>query len=188
MSKATIPAEVTSAIANLASGDLSTHGEAYEFLLLATEDSARWADAACAEIAPLMKHKDGRVRSIAGQMLCALSPNASRKTVAAALDDLMAATHDKAFVTARHVLLALWRVGKADTQLRSKLVKRLRARFVESSREKNSTLIRYDIACVLRRLFDETGDAAVKSTTLALIELEPDAKYRKKYAGAWKGA
>ena len=52
--------------------------------------------------------------------------------------------------------------------------------------EKNCTLIRYDTVVVLKRLFDATFDGAARELALALIETEPDAKYRKKYAGVWR--
>ena len=52
--------------------------------------------------------------------------------------------------------------------------------------EKNCTLIRYDTVVVLKRLFDATGDGAARELALVLIETEPDAKYRKKYAGVWR--
>jgi hypothetical protein len=50
------------------------------------------------------------------------------------------------------------------------------------------TLIRYDIHCTLRRVFDVKADAQLRSTTEGLIELEEDLKYRKKYAMVWRTA
>lgn len=47
---------------------------------------------------------------------------------------------------------------------------------------------RYDIHCTLRKLFDATSDQTVKSAALSLMPPEQDPKYRKKYAGAWRGA
>jgi hypothetical protein len=48
-------------------------------------------------------------------------------------------------------------------------------------------LIRCDIIQDLRKLYVEVRDESIKEQALALIELEGGVKYRKKYAGVWKG-
>ena len=53
-------------------------------------------------------------------------------------------------------------------------------------REKNCTLIRYDIIQGLKNLYDEVKDETIKERALELIETEEDLKYRKKYASVWK--
>ena len=63
---------------------------------------------------------------------------------------------------------------------------RLAARFKSCSIEKNCTLVRYDIIQDFRNLYDAVKDEKVKEKALALIETEPDSKYRKKYAGLWR--
>ena len=50
---------------------------------------------------------------------------------------------------------------------------------------KNWTLIRYDIIECLRKLFDVVHDDAIQDRALALIELENDIKYKKKYMTLW---
>jgi hypothetical protein len=52
--------------------------------------------------------------------------------------------------------------------------------------EKNCTLIRFDINVSLRNLFDATRDEAIKKKALAWNKTETDARYRKKYATAWR--
>jgi hypothetical protein len=47
------------------------------------------------------------------------------------------------------------------------------------------TLIRYDINERLRKLFDATHDDAIKDRAMALIGLETDPKYKKKYLTLW---
>jgi hypothetical protein len=47
-------------------------------------------------------------------------------------------------------------------------------------------LIRFDIIQNLRNIYDEVGDETVRDKALALIELEEDDKYRKKYAKVWR--
>jgi hypothetical protein len=52
---------------------------------------------------------------------------------------------------------------------------------------KNCTLIRYDILQGMRNLYGEVGDDTIRDRAQALIETEGDPKYRKKYAGLWRG-
>jgi hypothetical protein len=47
-------------------------------------------------------------------------------------------------------------------------------------------LIRYDILAVMRRVYDAAGDPALASLAAALIDIEEDPKYRKKYATVWR--
>jgi hypothetical protein len=117
--------------------------------------------------------------------LCNLAISDPKKRMLKDFDVIMAVTHDPRFVTARHTLQASWRVGLAGGTQRKFVLTRLAERFEMCAAEKNCTLIRYDICVALRCLFDATGDSAVKTRTLALIDTEADLKYRKKYAMAW---
>jgi hypothetical protein len=47
-------------------------------------------------------------------------------------------------------------------------------------------MIRYDIIVDLRNIYDATTSSEIKEKALELIELEEDAKYKKKYASVWK--
>jgi hypothetical protein len=95
-------------------------------------------------------------------------------------------TRDERFVTARHCLQALWKVGAAGKKQQKRLVDTLAMRFAECATEKNCTLIRYDISQSLRNLYDAIQDERVRERALELIETEPDLKYRKKYASLWR--
>jgi len=95
-------------------------------------------------------------------------------------------TKDERFVTARHCMQALWKVGAVGKKQQKKLIAGLTGRFAECATEKNCTLIRYDISQSLRNLYDAVKDEAVRKKALDLIETEPDLKYRKKYASLWK--
>jgi hypothetical protein len=66
------------------------------------------------------------------------------------------------------------------------VVKGLEKRFKECIKEKNGTLIRYDIQMALRNLYDATTSSEIKDKALELIETEKDLKYKKKYATVWK--
>ena len=99
---------------------------------------------------------------------------------------LLAVTKDERFVTARHCLQAIWKVGTAGKRQQQILLDGLESRFKECITEKNCTLIRYDIIQGLRNLYDETRDEIVREKALELIETEEDVKYRKKYAAVWR--
>ena len=99
---------------------------------------------------------------------------------------MLAVTKDERFVTARHTLQAIWKVGAAGKAQQEMLVNGLAGRFHECAAEKNCTLIRYDITQSLRNLYAAVGDEKIREQSLALIETETDLKYRKKYAGVWR--
>lgn len=188
MTQETLPLAVEQAVRRLASGDRSAHGQSYATLSEATADKVAWAARAWDEVTPLLMHKDNRVRSIAGQVLCNLARSAPSALVGRDLDALISVTRDERFVTARHVLLGMWKLGLEDPRLRQALLEKLSARFGSADGEKNGTLVRYDILCAMRSLFDATGDESVKVEATALISTEQSDKYRKKYIGVWRGA
>ena len=100
-------------------------------------------------------------------------------------DKLLAVTKDERFVTARHSLQSIWKVGLAGKNAQQLVVKGLEKRFHECINEKNCTLIRYDIIVGLRNLYNATTSSEIKEKALELIETEKDVKYKKKYAGVW---
>ena len=184
----TAPAEIRRAIEAITSRDKEAQGAAFQVLMRETERPVLWAGSVWEDLLAALGHRDNRTRAIAGQVLCNLAKSDTGLRLDHDIDKIYAATLDERFVTARHVLLALWKAGVHDAKVRGDLVKRLAERFQACLEEKNGTLIRYDILCTLRSLFDATGDRDVKNAALALIPLELDAKYRKKYAGAWREA
>jgi hypothetical protein len=184
--QAAVPLEIRGAIDRLGAGDRSVHGDAFVFLQQATALPVAWADAAWQLAMPLIHHSDNRVRSIAGQFLSGLAAGASKAIVLGGLDDLVSVTHDGRFVTARHVLGTLWQVGLHDTEVRHHLLSRLSHRCRSTVDERNAALVRYDVVCCLRRLFDETGDEIVRSEAAALIADEPDAKNAHKMRAVWR--
>ena len=101
-------------------------------------------------------------------------------------DLLLAVTRDERFVTARHCMQALWKVGAVGKKQHKLLMDGLESRYRECISEKNCTLIRYDIIQSLRNLYDVTKDERIRAKALELIETEADLKYRKEFAGVWK--
>ena len=83
---------------------------------------------------------------------------------------LLAVTKDEHFVTAWHCLQSLWKVAVAGEPQRTAVVNGLVQRFKECTPKKNCILIRYDILALVRRVYDVTGDAGLRSTAEALID------------------
>ncbi len=173
---------------DLHSGDSERQDRAFNGLMAATEQPVDWAYAVWDALVADLRDKDNRVRAIASQVLANLAKSDPEDRMARDFPALLNVTRDARFVTARHCLQALWKLGVPGEAQRQRLLDGLTTRFHECASEKNGTLIRYDIAVGLRTLFDAVDDKAVKQTALALIDTEADLKYRKKYATAWRGA
>ena len=171
---------------NLHSTNRDVQGGAYSFLLEATAQPVTWAYEVWDELVQALRDKDNRKRSIASQLLCHLALSDPEGRILRDLDKLLAVTKDEKFVTARHCLQALWRIGTAGKKQQKKVVDGLANRFAECIAEKNCTLIRYDILEGLRRLYDAVKDEKIRQKALALIETESDLKYRRKYATLWR--
>jgi hypothetical protein len=62
----------------------------------------------------------------------------------------------------------------------------LEKRFKECVKEKNASLIRYDILVSMRNVYNEVKDESIREKALTLIETEKDLKYQKKYKTVWK--
>ncbi|MEP7294374.1 MAG: hypothetical protein ABI835_21470 [Chloroflexota bacterium] len=168
------------------SEDRELQNEAYFALIEQTDTPVDWAYDAWNGLVTDLRHKDNHVRAIAAQVLCNLAKSDPEQRMLKDFDALLAVTKDERFVTARHCLQALWKVGVAGKPQQQKVMEGLEQRFNECSAEKNCTMIRYDIIQSMSNVFDEVKDEQIKTKALALIETEPDVKYRKKYAGVWK--
>jgi hypothetical protein len=173
-------------IKNIHSDDKNVQNKAYFDVIAATERPVDWAYEAWDGLVADLKHKDNHVRAIAAQVLSNLAKSDPEKRMLKDFDALLAVTKDERFVTARHCLQSLWKVGVAGEAQRQKYLDGLEQRFNECIAEKNTTMIRHDISQSLRNVYDATGDEKIREKALALIETEADAKYRKKYAGVWK--
>lgn len=160
--------------------------KAYDYLMKETEQSVDWAYEAWDELVDGLTHKDNHVRAITSQLLSNLAKSDPKGRMLKDFEALLAVTKDERFVTARHCLQSLWKVGLAGRKQQKLLLDGFTRRFEECVSEKNCTLIRYDIIQGLRNLYNANTDELVKQTALALIETESDLKYRKKYAGVWK--
>lgn len=174
------------AFAELWGADRQRQNAAYTELMAATESPVPWTSDAWDEVVANLTHADNHNRAIAAQILCNLAAHDPSERILGDLDALMKVTKDERFVTARHSLKSLWKIGLGTPTQRHTIVKALEVRYGESTSEKNGTLIRNDIVESLRRLHDAVEDPEIEKVARALIEDEPDLKYRRKYAKHWK--
>ena len=173
---------------DLWSADRQLQNKAFSHILSATEVPVDWAEDAWDELVRNLSHKDNHNRAIAAQVLCGLAKSDPRGRMIKDFPALLAVTKDERFVTARHCMQSLWKVGVAGRKQQQMLVDGLAGRFKECKAEKNCTLIRYDIIQSLRNLYDALAvkDEKIREKALELIETEEDLKYRKKYAALWR--
>src|SRR5215211_3103105 len=127
-----------------------------------------------------LRHKDNHVRAISAQILANLAKSDPKNKIQKDFPALMAVTRDERFVTARHTLQSIWKVG-LEPKMRKTVVESLATRFNGCITEKNCTLIRSDIMQDLRNLYEAVKEESIKKKALELIESEADAKYKKKY-------
>jgi len=172
---------------NLRSPSSEARYEAFMHLLKATEKPVGWGYKVWDELVEGLTDKDTHVRAIAAQLLCNLAQSDPGGRMLQDFNALLGVTRDDRFVTARHSLQAIWKVGVAGKKQRKMLLEGLALLFRECAAEKNCTLIRYDIAKGLRDLYDQVKDEKVREQAMMLIQSEKDTKYRKKYEGVWRG-
>lgn len=173
-------------VEDLRSNDKDRQNSAFQALMKVTAEPVNWAYDIWPEMVANLRDTDNRRRAISSQILCNLAKSDPEQRMLNDLPALIAVTKDEKFVTARHCMQSLWKVGIAGEAHLRMLVQGLAARFEQCEKEKNCTLIRYDILESLRKIYDNTGDEEIRMRALALIETEPDLKYRKKYATLWK--
>jgi hypothetical protein len=171
---------------NLHSSDRDLQNTAFFSVLEMTNQPVDWAYEVWEELVQALNHKDNHQRAIAAQVLCNLAKSDPENKMLQDFDMLLAVTKDERFVTARHCLQSLWKVGVAGKVQQHMVVDSLASRFNECIAEKNSTLIRSDIIQALRNVYDAVQDEEIREKALELIETEEDSKYRKKYERVWK--
>jgi hypothetical protein len=166
--------------------DAHVQNAAFLALMKTTGRRVDWAYEAWDELLAMLTDKDNHVRAIGAQVLCNLAISDPKGRMLKDFARVLAVTRDERFVTARHTFQAIWKVGLAGEKQRKLLLEGLGRRYKECARERNCTLIRYDINVSLGNLYDVVKDEDVKKKALAWNETEPDLKYRKKYAAVWQ--
>jgi hypothetical protein len=155
-------------------------------VIAASDQPVAWAYEVWDEVISNLKHEDNHNRAIASQILCNLARSDPDCRIVGDFEDLLDVIRDHRFVTARHCLQSLWKVGVAGSEQLNLLIDGLRTRFVECGDEKNSTLIRHDVIKALRDVYQVSGDTTLREVAHALIQTEEDPKYRAKYQALWK--
>jgi len=176
---------IPASFSDLWSTDRAAQNAAYSALMAETTEPVSWAYDVWDDVVAHLAAKDNHDRAIAGQLLCNLAKSDPEQRIIRDWDRLMLVTEDDKFVTARHVIRSLWKVG-LPSELRPFLLDGVAKKFASCANHKNHTLIRYDLLEGLGKLLDATVDAAIRPLTLSLIQTESDAKYVKKYKTLWK--
>ncbi len=171
---------------NLWSEDRELQNKAFFHILEVTDKPVDWAYDVWDEMLENLGHTDNHNRAIAAQVLCNLAKSDPKHRLLKDFGALLAVTKDERFVTARHCMQSLWKVGVAGKKQQKLLVDGLAGRFKECRAEKNCTLIRYDILQSLRNVYNAVKDEKIREKAMELIETEADLKYRKKYASLWR--
>ena len=177
---------VRTQIDNIRSEKGDVQNKAFMYIINLTEKPVDWAYEVWDEMIEGLTHKDNHVRAISAQVLSNLAKSDPKNKLLKDFDKLLAVTKDERFVTARHCLQSLWKVGVAGKKQQKVYMESLERRFKECITEKNCTLIRYDILQSFRNVYDTVKDEKIREKALELIETEEDLKYRKKYTTLWR--
>lgn len=171
---------------NLEAKDKDLQFEAFNNIKAAIEEEVDWAYEVWDQLKGWLTDPDNHRRSRAAQFLSGLAISDPEQRMLQDFPALWEVTKDPKFVTARHSLQSIWRVGLAGKEQKDLVMAHIIDRFQNGAEEKHYTLIRFDMIQGLRNLYDELKDETIKQTAMALIETEEDTKYRKKYLSVWK--
>jgi hypothetical protein len=139
---------------HIKSNDKEKQGASFHYLMDLTEEPVDWLYEIYDGLLSLLKNGDNRGRAIAAQLLCNLAKSDREGRLTNDFEQLIEVTKDEKFVTARHSLLSLWKIGILNKTMQAKVMEGLSRRFKECITEKNCTLIRYDIAGVFKKMYD----------------------------------
>ncbi|MEC0767083.1 hypothetical protein [Bacillus atrophaeus] len=171
---------------NLEAKDKNLQIEAFQNIIKATKGKVDWAYEVWDQLLEWLTDPDNHRRARAAQFLAGLAISDPDKRMLRDFPALWEVTNDSKFVTARHSLQSIWKVGLSGPEQREMVLTHIIDRFKNGMNEKHYTLIRYDLIIGLRKLYDELKDEHIKKIAMELIESEEDSKYQKKYLSAWK--
>ncbi|MFP7494625.1 hypothetical protein SFC66_12620 [Terribacillus saccharophilus] len=178
--------QLKEAFINAKSKDKQVSYEAYRYILQATDKQVDWAYEVWEDLLEGLRSKNNHQRSQSVQYLANLAKSDPEKRMLSDLPELWEVTKDDKFVTARHSLQAIWKVGLAGDDLKERVMALMADRFENCMDEKNHTLVRFDIIQNMKHLYDQLEDEGIKQTALDLMHNVEDEKYRKKYLQVWK--
>ncbi|XZF75709.1 hypothetical protein ACSBO6_19375 [Bacillus sp. AL-1R] len=171
---------------NLESTDKNLQFEAFDYIISVTKDKVDWSYEVWDRLKTDLRDKENHKRSRAAQFLSNLAISDPEKRMLNDFPEIWKVTYDPKFVTARHTLQSIWRIGLAGPEQRAIVLEHLVNRYINCKEEKNHTLIRYDIIQSMRNLYDAVKNEEIKQKALELIKTEEDPKYREKYMTVWK--
>jgi hypothetical protein len=171
---------------NLNSSNNEERYASFQYLLQATDKPVKWTYEVWNDLLNLVTSGDNHQRAIAAQLLSNLAKSDTDHRLRIDFDKLLPAIRDERFVTARHSLQSLWKVGVVNKEYQKMVIDSLSERFADCVSEKNCTLIRYDILEVFKKIYDQRPNDPLKDKAIELIESEADALYRKKYIKLWR--
>ena len=177
---------VSTQIDNIRSENGDVQNKAFTYIIELTDKPVDWAYEVWDEMIDGLTHKDNHVRAISAQVLSNLAKSDPKNRILKDFGKLLAVTKDERFVTARHCLQSLWKVGVAGKKQQKVYMDGLERRFKECISEKNCTLIRYDILQSFRNVYNVVKDENIREKALELIDTEEAIKYRKKYLSLWR--
>ncbi|MGM0873468.1 MAG: hypothetical protein ACQEWV_01495 [Bacillota bacterium] len=171
---------------NLEDEDKDVQLEAYKNILAATKKEVDWAYEVWDQLKEWLTDPENHRRARAAQFLSSLAISDHEKRMLNDFSALWEVTKDPKFVTARHSLQSIWKVGLAGPEQKEIVINHIVDRFLNGADEKHYTLIRYDMIQGLKKLYDKINDEQIKQKAMELIEREEDSKYQKKYMSVWK--
>ncbi|WP_438350630.1 hypothetical protein ACP8HI_08290 [Paenibacillus sp. FA6] len=171
---------------NLEVEDKDAQFEAFNHIIKATQVEVDWAYEVWDRLKGWLTDADNHRRARAAQFLSNLAISDPEQRMLNDFAGLWEVTKDPKFVTARHTLQSIWKVGLAGQEQKELVVNHIIDRYHNGANEKHYTLIRFDMIQGLKNLYDKLQDETIKQIAMELIESEEDSKYRKKYMSVWK--
>jgi hypothetical protein len=173
-------------VENIMGKDEQLRSDSYVTLMNMTEEKVDWVYEIWDMLFENINHKNNHTRSIIGQLICNLAKSDYEKRIQKDFHKLINLTKDEKFVTARHCLLSIWKIGLTGQDNLELVLEGLSERYINCTEEKNCTLIRADIIQGFKNLYRELREERTGKIVSELIEKEHDEKYRKKYLSIWK--
>ncbi|MHA0858256.1 hypothetical protein [Paenibacillus sp. CMAA1364] len=171
---------------HLEAEDKNLQYEAFNHIIVVTEDEVNWAYEVWDQFVGWLTDKDNHRRARATQILSSLAISDPEQRMLKDFPALWQVTKDPKFVTARHSLQSIWKVGLAGSEQKDIVIQHMVDRFKNGTHEKHYTLIRYDMIQGLKKLYDKLQDEGIRRIAMELIDMEEDITYRKKYMSVWR--